>query len=95
MNLKGGAKTLQIHSRYIGHRNHHVRVTHPCSPHHKTLTKHAQAALGDAGGANLQACGHGCGLEEGGAHVDPNCAVELQLRHDPTGQGFDLPLATG
>ena len=91
MHLQRGPQHRQINALEIRHRNHDVGIAHADGGHRQDLARDRQLPLGQPRRTALQQGGNGCGLEERSPHVDPDPAIGLQLRHDPTRQGLDLP----
>ena len=93
--LKTGTKALQVDLFNAINGDHHMGIAHAGCGDGKALTVNLQLPLGEARRPHRQGRGHLLRHHEGGAHVDANPAVVEQLRHDPSGQGVDLPGATG
>ena len=95
MQLQGSPQQLQIDTFQIQHRNHHMGIAHADGGYGQDLAGDGQIPLGEARRTDPQQGGNRRWFQEGRAHVDADAAIGLQLRHDATGKGFDLPAAAG
>ena len=93
--LEQRAEPFQIDLLHHRHRNHHMGIAHTGGRHGEPFAIHLQISLGETGGADLQRGGHLLGLQKRRPHVHPHRAIQQQFGNDPTGQGVDLPGATG
>ena len=95
MQLQRSPQQVQIDPFEIQHRNHHMGIAHADGGNGQDLAVDGQIPLGEPRRTDIQQGGNRRGFQEGRAHVDADAAIGLQLRHDATSKGFDLPATAG